>query len=177
MRISLVILGCAIFLHPLFSPAFAGGSRPELKTTAVVQGTLAPNFALKNLQGKTVDLASYRGQVVLVNFWATWCPPCRTEMPSMEKLQTLLAGEKFVMLAINVEEDGQDNVADFLKDNPHSFTILLDPEAEVQALYGVYRFPETFVIGKDGIITDHIIGAIDWAAEDTVKYFKKLVGR
>lgn len=177
MRIFLAILSGAIFLHPFFSPALAGGSRPEPKTTAVAQGTLAPDFALKNLQGKTVDLASYRGQVVLVNFWATWCPPCRAEMPSMEKLQTLMAGEKFVMLAINVEEDGQDNVADFLKNNPHSFTILLDSEAEVQSRYGVYRFPETFVIGKDGVITDHIIGAIDWAAEDTVKYFKTLVGR
>lgn len=177
MRIFLAILGCAIFLHPLFSPALAGGSRPEPKSTAVVQGTLAPNFTLKNLQGKTVDLSSFRGQVVLVNFWATWCPPCLQEMPSMEKLQTLMAGEKFVMLAINVEEDGEDNVRHFLKGNPHSFPILLDSEAEVQELYGVYRFPETFVVGKDGIITDHIIGAIDWAAEDTVKYFKKLVGR
>jgi peroxiredoxin len=177
MRISLAILGCAIFLHPFFSPAQAGGSRPETKATAVSEGTLAPDFALKNLQGKTVDLASYRGQVVLVNFWATWCPPCLEEMPSMEKLQALMAGEKFVMLAINVEEDGEDNVLHFLKKHPHTFPILLDTEAEVQARYGVYRFPETFVIGKDGVITDHIIGAIDWAAEDTVKYFKTLVGR
>jgi len=177
MRNFLVLLAAAVLFFPLVSPAQGAGSRPEPVATAATKGSVAPNFSLKNLQGETFDLARYRGQVVLVNFWATWCPPCRAEMPSMEKLSKIMAGEKFVMLAINIEEDGQENVAEFLKEHPHSFPVLLDTEAKVQEAYGVYRFPETFVVGKDGVITDHVIGAIDWAADDTVKYFKKLTGR
>jgi thiol-disulfide isomerase/thioredoxin len=111
---------------------------------------------------------------VLVNFWATWCPPCRAEMPSMEKLNEAMKGDDFVMLAINIEENARTVVPEFLKSSPHSFPVLYDDQGIVQRIYGVYKFPESFVIRKDGIIDDKVIGAIDWAHPETVAYFKGL---
>jgi len=111
---------------------------------------------------------------VLVNFWATWCPPCRAEMPSMEKLNEAMAGEDFVMLAINVEENGRSVVPEFLKKSPHKFSVLYDDQGVAQNLYGVYKFPESYVIRKDGVVDDKIIGAIDWAHPTTIEYFKEL---
>lgn len=165
----LVLIGGSLYL------GFAGSPRPAYEPVRVVQlGEAAPDFQLEDTQGNLVSLADLRGKVVLVNFWATWCPPCRAEMPSMEKLNQAMAGDDFVMLAINVEENGRTAVPEFLKKSPHSFSVLYDDQGVVQRLYGVYKFPESFVIRKDGIIDDKVIGAIDWAHPETVAYFKDL---
>ena len=92
----------------------------------------------------------------------------------MEKLNEAMAGEDFIMLAINVEENGRTSVPDFLVKYPHSFPILYDEQGVVQKLYGVYKFPESFVIRKDGVIDDKVVGAIDWAHPETIAYFKEL---
>lgn len=92
----------------------------------------------------------------------------------MEKLNQIMAGEDFVLLAINTEPDGRKSVPAFLEKTPYSFTILYDDQGVVQKLYGVYKFPESFVIRKDGTIDDRVIGAIDWAHPETVAYFKEL---
>ena len=115
-------------------------------TTAVVVGEEAPDFTLEDTDGQRVTLSELRGKVVLINFWATWCPPCKEEMPSMERLYDLLEGEKFAMLAINAEKNGRSVVPDFLKENPHDFTVLYDDRGTVQQRYGVYKFPESFII-------------------------------
>ena len=155
----------------------ASSSRPGYEPVEPVSlGDKAPDFQLEDNNGNKVSLSSLQGKVVMFNFWATWCPPCRAEMPSMEKLNQAMAGEDFVMLAINIEENGRSAVADFLKTTPHSFPILFDEEGIVQRLYGVYKFPESFIIRKDGIIDDKVIGAIDWAHPETVAYFKELAG-
>lgn len=140
----------------------------------VSKGEAAPDFTLKNRQGEDVTLSDLRGQVVLVNFWATWCPPCRQEMPSMEKLYQHLKGEDFEMLAINVEENGPEAVASFLKDKSHSFPILFDPQAHAQRLYNVTKYPETFVVDRNGIVVEHIMGAIDWMQPNVVNYLENL---
>ena len=92
----------------------------------------------------------------------------------MEKLNQAMQGEDFVMLAINVEENGREVIPGFLEKSPHSFSVLYDDKGTVQQTYGVYKFPESFVIRKDGVIDDKVIGAIDWAHPETVKYFKEL---
>lgn len=138
-------------------------------------GQVAPDFTLTDLGGKPVSLADFRGKVVIVNFWATWCPPCRAEMPSMEQLYRELADEGLVMLAVNIERDGRQTVAKFLAASPHSFPVLVDEKEVVQKRYGVYKYPESFVIRKDGVIDDKVVGAIDWAHPQTISYFRDLL--
>jgi peroxiredoxin len=92
----------------------------------------------------------------------------------MEKLNQAMAGEDFVILAINIEANGRSSVTDFLETSPHTFPILFDDQGVVQKLYGVYKFPESFVITKEGLIDDKVIGAIDWAHPETIAYFKEL---
>jgi thiol-disulfide isomerase/thioredoxin len=140
-----------------------------------VVGQAAPDFTLSDLGGKAFSLSALRGKVVIVNFWATWCPPCRAEMPSMEQLHRELGDEGLVLLAINIEKDGRQSVPKFLATSPHSFPVLLDEKEEIQKRYGVYKFPESFVIRKDGVIDDKVIGAIDWAHPQTVAYFRALL--
>jgi peroxiredoxin len=162
-----LLTAATLLLVLLCAPAFAKAERPELPGEIAV-GEPVPDFTLPDLQGNPVTLSKLRGKVVLLNFWATWCPPCRAEFPSMERLNEVYGGRNFVMLAVNVEQDA-DLVRDFIKKNKHTFQVLLDPEAEVQALYGVYRFPETFLIDKQGRAVERAIGARDWSAVDFLK--------
>jgi peroxiredoxin len=169
IMVALILVGGSLYL------VSASSSRPTYEPVKVaVLGDAAPDFELEDTAGNKVSLAELRGKVVLVNFWAAWCPPCRAEMPSMEKLNEAMAGEDFIMLAINVEEDGRTSVPVFLNKTPHTFPVLYDDQGIVQELYGVYKLPESFVIRKDGIIDDKVIGAIDWAHPETIAYFKGL---
>ena len=143
----------------------------------VVAGNLAPDFQLEDTNGSQVSLSDLRGKVVLVNFWATWCPPCIEEMPSMETLSKAMAGYDFVMLAINAEENGRSAVAGFLKKTPYTFPILYDDKGVVQKRYGVFKFPESFVVGKDGIVAEKVIGPLDWSNPNTIAYMKDLTRR
>jgi thiol-disulfide isomerase/thioredoxin len=165
----LLSLLCLCFSACSSPPAQAPSSGPP------AVGQAAPDFTLSDLSGKSFSLSALRGKVVIVNFWATWCPPCRAEMPSMEKLHKELADEGLVLLAVNVEKDGRQTVAKFLSATPHSFPILLDEKEEIQKRYGVYKFPESFVVRKDGIIDDKVIGAIDWAHPQSIAYFRALM--
>lgn len=140
----------------------------------VAKGQAAPDFTLSDSSGKSVTLSDLRGKVVLVNFWATWCPPCRQEMPSMEELYRKVKGSGVELLAINVEENGKQAVEAFIEHNPHSFPILLDPEGRAQQLYNVNKFPETFVVDKNGIVAEHVIGAINWMQPNIVEYLLSL---
>ena len=92
----------------------------------------------------------------------------------MERLNKFMADENFVMLAINTEKDGRSIVPDFLKKKPYDFTILYDDQGTVQQQYGVYKFPESFIVGKDGTVVEKIIGPLDWSSPKTVAYLKSL---
>jgi len=161
----LFLVGCEQDQQP--APAVApAGSGPEV---GVDVGAQAPDFTLTDLQGQKVKLSQFRGQVVLVNFWATWCPPCREEMPSMEGLHRKFKDQGLVLLALNADEDGAPAVKNFLKGKNYTFPILLDTAADVQNLYQVFRFPETFIIDRNGNIVDHVIGARNWMSGTLVK--------
>jgi thiol-disulfide isomerase/thioredoxin len=168
----------AVALLLLLASGLSGCSSPPQQTAPAgppTVGQTAPDFTLNDLAGKPVSLAALRGKVVIVNFWATWCPPCRAEMPSMELLHRELADEGLVMLAVNIEKAGRQTVPKFLAASPHSFPILLDEQEAIQQRYGVNKFPESFVIRKDGVIDDKVIGAIDWAHPQTITYFRDLL--
>lgn len=131
---------------------------------------LAADFTLRDLDGKLHKLSDYRGKVVFLNFWATWCPPCRSEIPSMERLNEVLGSKDFVMLAVNVDENVKD-LEGFVKEYPHKFTVLSDADGAVQKLYRVDKFPETFILDRQGRISEHIIGARDWSSTEALKFF------
>ncbi|MDB4470850.1 TlpA family protein disulfide reductase [Deltaproteobacteria bacterium] len=139
------------------------------------KGQVAPDFTLTDMQGQKVSLADMRGKVVILNFWATWCPPCREEMPSMEMLYRKYKDQGLVILAVNTEKDGANLVKNFLQKTPYTFPILLDTAAEVQNRYNVYRFPETYVLDRNGNVAERVTGAIDWTSEQTVKLMKTLL--
>ena len=147
----------------LFAACSKEGSAPADKS-------LAADFTLRDLDGKLHKLSDYRGKVVFLNFWATWCPPCRAEIPSMERLNEVLSSKDFVMLAINTDEEVKDLEA-FVKETPHNFTVLSDADGKIQKLYQVFKFPETFIIDRQGRIVEHIVGARDWSSTEALKFF------
>lgn len=138
------------------------------------KGAPAPNFTLPGLDGKMVSLTDYRGKVVLLNIWATWCPPCVEEMPSMQKLYQAMRGEAFELLAVSLDESGAGAVVPFMKNHKLSFPALIDSEATLQKLYGTTGVPESFIIDKKGMIIEKIIGPRDWSATAAVRYFQDL---
>lgn len=128
-------------------------------------GTRAPDFHAVTLDSSATvrTLADYRGRVVLLNIWATWCPPCRVEMPSIEQLHQALGPEGLEVVAVSIDAAGQEQVIrDFAKRLGLSFTILHDPTARTEKQYQATAVPETFIIGRDGIIRKKLIGAVDW---------------
>jgi len=118
------------------------------KLEAEDQRRASADFALQDLNGKQWRLSSLRGQVVLVNFWATWCPPCRKEMPDLDSLYAHFRKKGLVVLAIS--DEGTDKVSPFLKEHPVAYPILLDPDRAVNKLYGVEGIPKSFVYDHDG---------------------------
>jgi len=128
----------------------------------VARGSAAPEFALPRLPGPgDVSLASLRGQVVLLNFWATWCVPCEREMPAMQRLHERLASEGLNLLAVSVDEE-KDAVEKFRNRFGLTFPILWDPEKRVSGAYQAYRYPETLLIGRDGVVVERYIGPREW---------------
>jgi peroxiredoxin len=138
-------------------------------------GFPAPDFALPDLAGQVHRLSDFRGKVVFLNVWATWCPPCRMEMPAMETLYRRLKGRDFVMLAVSQDEDGLKAVRPFVEEHRLTFPVLLDPEGSVSSRYGVTGYPETFVIDRDGKVVEHVIGPESWESEGIYRYFVGLL--
>lgn len=136
---------------------------------------MAPDFALPNLAGQAVRLSAYRGQVVLVNLWATWCPPCRDEMPSMEALHQRFKDKGFVLLAVSEDEGGRAVVEPFVEQMKVTFPVLLDTQGEVGRKYGVWGFPESFLVDRDGRIVERVIGPRDWVAPAQVAMIEALL--
>ncbi|RLB69857.1 MAG: TlpA family protein disulfide reductase [Deltaproteobacteria bacterium] len=139
------------------------------------ESKLAADFTLTNMQGEQVSLSQYRGKVVILNFWATWCPPCREEMPSMERLYQKYKDQGLVILAVSADENGKKAVSQFLQKTPYSFPILLDSDNIAQNAYGVFRFPESFIIDRNGMVVKKIIGGRDWLSGSTYELINFLM--
>jgi peroxiredoxin len=150
-------------------------NNPYLKFSPLRVGQPAPDFTLPGLDGKMVSLSDYRGQVVLVNVWATWCPPCVGEMPSMEKLYRALKGENFEILAVSIDALGKKAVAPFMKKYNLSFPALMDQDGTIKTLFQTTGVPESFIINQEGILIEKVIGPKDWATPQVVGFFRNLL--
>ncbi len=149
-----------VLLMTVGMTAFAADLPPlSHSLTEQVAKVPAPALVLKDIDDKSHDLASLKGKVVLVNFWATWCPPCRREMPSMDRLAHKLAGTAFVVLAVNIGEDA-DTIHTFISqlDAAPSFPILLDPHANTMQTWKISGLPTTYLIDPQGRIAYSAVG-------------------
>ena len=126
-----------------------------------------PPLLLNDLAGTSHSLDDYRGRVVLINFWATWCEPCRDEMASMQKLRERLADRPFAVVLVNYGE-ARTRVADFVKRESIAFPVLLDPNQDARRAWRVRLLPSSFLIGPEGRVRYSVVGEIDWAQADAV---------
>jgi peroxiredoxin len=149
-------------------------------------GSRAPDFAAVDLEGRPVSLADLRGEVVLLNIWATWCPPCLEEMPSMQRLHQRLGGEGLRVVAVSIDagRGGVDSggrpggdVASFVRRLGLGFTVWHDPAGEIQRIYRTTGIPESFVIDRDGTIVKKVIGATEWDSDASVELIQRLLDR
>jgi cytochrome c biogenesis protein CcmG/thiol:disulfide interchange protein DsbE len=165
--------------HPHAVAVLPNGSGEEAapEGAPVPAGDIASDFKLEDaFTGQTVSLASLKGKVVFLNVWATWCGPCREEMPSMETLYDELKGNKdFVMLAVSQDTKGKSAVVPYVEKNGYHFKILLDPENKVGESYSVSGVPETFIIDRNGRIVAHHMGAFDWSRPDVKEALQQLL--
>ena len=137
-------------------------------------GGKTPDLVLKDMHGVTRDLASYRGKVVVVNFWATWCEPCRDEMPSMQELKRKLAGRPFEVLAVNLAES-ENKINDFLRRYPLDFIVVLDRNSTARRAWNVRVLPTSFVIAPDESIRYSVVGDLNWADDRVIAGLLRLV--
>ena len=159
-------------------PTWAERQQPTLGHTLSVfkKQVMAPDFSLPDMDDKLHSLKAYKGNVVLLNFWATWCPPCRREMPSMERLSQRFIDSKLKIIAINQMEDS-DQVFAFTAslDTDPTFTILFDKESTTAHGYNVQGLPTTFLIDKKGMIRYRAIGGREFDHPDVEKLIQKLL--
>lgn len=144
-----------------------GIERPEKRI-------ITPNFTLEDLSGKRVSLKDLRGKVVFLNFWATWCVPCRQEMPTMEKLHRGLKGEGLEIMAINIRESKKE-VRKFFDELGLTFTVLLDRDGKVSEEYGAWSIPLSYFINRKGEFVGKVMGSREWDSKDSRALFKGLL--
>jgi peroxiredoxin len=166
------LIAAAVAAAVLFA-WFSGPATPP----PLGRGSAAPGFELPRLgDGSPVALSDLRGKVVLLNFWATWCKPCEDEMPAMERMYRALRGQAFELLAISVDEE-REAVEAFRGQLGLSFPILMDSRKKVATAYQTFRFPESLLIGRDGVVVERYVGPKEWDAEAYVARIRRLIAR
>lgn len=165
--------GATLLVAALLLAALAGWGCAE-RPDPPERDTSAPAFELLDLDGAAHQLSDFEGRVVVLNFWATWCPPCVDEMPSLQQLEDTLGPEGLSVVAVSVDERYAD-IAPFVAEHRLRFLVLHDLGKRVSRRYDIYQFPETWIIRRDGSLASHIIGARDWSAPDSLAIFRDLL--
>lgn len=148
-----------VLLVAILAVAVSGGLAWAMGSRVPAVGTTAEDFRLVDLEGKSQSLSQYRGKVVLVNFWATWCKPCTTEMPAMQTTYDKLRDKGFVVLAINELED-EAKVREHIKQHGHTFPVLMDRDNKVANQFGVFGLPVSVFIDEKGVVQEYIKGGL-----------------
>lgn len=171
LTVALVLfLSVAPRVVPAHDPALHG-----FKLVTFARPFPAPGFTVEDLSGARTELAGYRGKYVLLNFWATWCPPCLDEMPSMEVLHQRFKDRGFVVVAISSDKEGASIVQGFIDKLDVSFPILLDPDGRVARAYGAKNLPVSFLLDRQGQVIAAAQGARDWASKEALTTVNELV--
>ena len=187
-KVIILLVSVLLVIAAVVTVVFLDGSLPartvsgdgELDHLMTDMGVLRHQLAidpltveLVNIAGRYVRLDDFRGKIVFLNFWTTWCPTCITEMPSMEKLHRKLSGRNFAMVTVNIKESAS-QVKNFLKKNQLTFTALLDTNGDVTSEFGVGAIPTTFILDKNGRIIGRITGPREWDSRESVALFEQL---
>lgn len=170
-RSSLALVIAAIVVAGMLYVGFHAARRSgPSRSASITKSTVAPDFTLQSLDGQNMRLSDLRGKAVLLNFWATWCGPCKIEMPWFVELQNQYGPQGLQVVGVAMDDSGKDDIAKFAKNMGVNYPVLLGKEAVGDAYGGVPALPETFFIGRDGKIVDKIIGLKGKAEiEDSVK--------
>jgi peroxiredoxin len=171
------MLWTVLLLAVALMPAFTSTVAPLLAAQrgVVKPGEPAPNFQLRDMNGQAVSLSDLRGKIVLVNFWATWCGPCRIEMPAMERLYRVYDRKDFEILAVSTDAQGVAVTRPFQQENHLTFPILHDADFRVGLSYGARTLPMTFMVDRQGIVRQQIFGARDWEAPEAHQLIQMLM--
>lgn len=161
LALALLITGCSM------------GFEPSSVSVMARIGEAAPEFQLQNFAGETVSLSDFRGQPVLINFWATWCPSCRAEMPYLQQIYEEWSDRGLILLAIDIGES-RETVAEFMQENNLTLPVLFDSDSKVTENYNIIAIPTTYFIDKDGIIRNRKIGDFK-SKEEIEQFFNRLL--
>src|ERR1700686_633981 len=155
--LALVVVAFVVALM-LYVGLHMAGRSGRLSTPRITRSTVAPDFSLESLEGKTMRLSDFRGKAVLLNFWATWCGPCKIEMPWFVELQQKYGSQGLQVVGVAMDDASKEDIAKFAKDMGVNYPILIGKESVGDQYGGVPALPETFLIGRDGKIVDKILG-------------------
>ena len=158
-----LLVACVLLLA---LSACYGGSRPPRI------GSSAPDFTVQDAQNK-ITLSQYRGQVVVLNFWATWCAPCVEEVPSLVEMQRRMKAKGVTVLAVSVDVD-ENAYRQFVRDHGVNLLTVRDPDQKSNSLFGTSKFPETFIVDRNGVMRRKFIGAVDWTEPEILDFLSKL---
>jgi cytochrome c biogenesis protein CcmG/thiol:disulfide interchange protein DsbE len=175
-KVLLHCLGVILILLCFYSSITWGEDDLFLKIgVQSIKNKKAPNFYLKSLNGEKVELKSFKGKVLFLNFWATWCGPCKEEMPSMEALYQQFKEKDFIFLTISVDYKEGKEVKEFIEKHHYAFPVLLDPKCETLDLFGVKGIPTTIVIDKKGMMIGKAIGPRNWKKPEVISLLNLLL--
>ena len=145
-----------------------------LEADESLRGLVAPSFTGRTVEGDTASLDALRGRVVILNFWASWCEPCRPEMPQFDALHRELQSEGLTVLGLNAGEE-EDAVRRFARELGLRFPLVLDPDGAIRSAYGVVGLPTTFVLDREGRVAARAIGPLDWAQPDVLEVLRAVL--
>jgi len=158
----------------LMLAAFCGSLYHQLHETIVNAGDNAPDFSITTESGKTVSTRDFGGKLLLLNFWATWCPPCVEEIPGLNELSRALGPKGLVILGVSVDKD-EKQYRDFLARSPLSYQLARDPEEKINLNYGTIQYPESYLIDIHGKVVEKFISSQTWASEKMIRHINDML--